>query len=257
METLSNESVGNMKMVSQEIGCQKIKNMSKKRLSRRALEKLLSEKSKEILQKNAEMDELKKCCKELKVEIKEWKAKADNLAKTCTNLTSLVKSHIGIKVTPKKPKTNEPRAEQSKKRSFDDNDASPTKTTKKMKIDAEPSEKPSLPPLPNQTNASQSSIPKPNLGLNKTDRGLEVLWNFDTTVDEKMINCYELYACNLKASSQTGSSWKKVGVINSITLPIKVTLSDFKSNSTYHFAVRPKDHNGSYGPYSDIEKIEL
>lgn len=246
-----------MKMVSQEIGCQKVKNMTKKRLSRRSLEKLLSEKSKEVLQKNAEMNELKKCCKELKVEIKEWKLKADNLAKTCTNLTSLVKSHIGIKVTPKKPITNEPRAEQSKKRSFDSNNASPTRNTKKVKLDAEQTEERSLPSLPNQTNASQSSIPKPNLGLNKTDRGLEVLWNFNTTVDEKKINCYELYACNLKASSQTGSSWKKVGVINSITLPIKVTLSDFKSNSTYHFAVRPKDLNGFFGPYSDIERIDL
>ena len=245
-----------MKMVSQEIGSQKLKNMSKKRLSRRALEKVLVEKSKEVLHKNAEINELKKCCTELKVEIKEWKVKADNLAKTCTNLTTLVKSHLGIKVTPKKLISKEPRAEQSKKRIFDSN-ASPTRSTKKMKIGSEPREESSLPSLPNQTNASQSSIPKPNLGLNKTDRGLEVLWNFNTTVDEKMINCYELYACNLKASSQTGSTWKKVGVINSITLPIKVTLSDFKSNSTYHFAVRPKDHNGSFGPYSDIEKIDL
>ena len=244
-------------MVPQEIMSQKVRNMTKKRLSRRALEKLLAEKSQEVIQKNAEMNELKKCCTELKVEIKEWKLKADNLAKTCTNLSSLVKSHIGLQVTPKKPSKSEPKAKaESKKRSFD-SDTSPKENIKKLKTDSECFEKPSLPSLPNQTIASSANLPKPNLGLNKTDRGLEVLWNFDTTVDEKMIKCYELYACNLKASSQSGASWKKVGVINSITLPIKVTLSDFKSNSTYHFAVRPKDYNGSFGQYSDIQRIDL
>jgi len=256
MDTIKNESVGKMKMVSTEIVCQKAKNRTAKRLSRRALEKLLSDKSQEVLKKNTEINELKESCKELKVEIKEWKTKADNLAKTCTNLSSLVKSHIGHQVTPKKTTGIEPKEKPSMKRSSD-SVVSPSKNTKKIKIDSEPKKEPSLPSLPNQTNTSPLSIPKPNLGLNKTHRGLEVLWNFDTMVDEKTIKCYELYACNLKATSHSGASWKKVGVINSITLPIKVTLSDFKSNSTYHFAVRPKGHNGAFGQYSDIEKIDL
>ena len=245
-------------MVSMELECETVGNKSKKRLSRKALEKLLAEKAKEVVKKNAEMEELKKCCKELKVEIKEWKLKADNLAKTCTNLSSLVKSHISHQVTPKKPLSCESKAEQCRKRSSD-SDASPVKNAKKIRTDSdtERRDKLSLPSLPDQNSTSTSRIPKPNLGLNKTDRGLEVLWNFDTLVDEKSIKCYELYACSLKATSQSGASWKKVGVINSITLPIKVTLSDFKSNSTYHFTVRPKDHDGSFGPYSDIEKIDL
>ena len=250
------ESVGKMKMVSKEIASQKVKDRTAKRLSRSTLEKLLADKTQEVLKKNAEITELKESCKELKVEIKEWKTKADNLAKTCTNLSSLVKSHIGQQITPKKTTGIELKEAPSLKRSSD-GVASPSTNTKRIKTDSEPKKQPSLPPLPNQTDTSQLSIPKPNLGLNKTQRGLEVLWNFDTTVDEKTIKCYELYACNLKATSQSGASWKKVGVINSITLPIKVTLSDFKSNSTYHFAVRPKGHNGAFGQYSDIEKIDL
>ena len=242
-------------MIARESGSQDMKTTSKKRMSRNTLEKLLAEKSKEIVQNNAEMNELKKCCTDLKVEIKEWKSKADNLAKTCKDLASLVKSHIGPQISPKK--LSGPTLSSRKRSSDSDKDASPTKDTKKRRMAPEPKEEPSLPSLPNQTSSSLSTFPKPVLELSKTDRGLEVLWNFDTEVDEKLIKSYELYSCNSKSTSKSGASWKKVGVINSITLPIKVTLSDFKSNSTYYFSIRPKDQNDSYGPYSEIEKIDL
>ena len=113
-----------------------------------------------------------------------------------------------------------------------------------------------LPPLPNQVESSQS-CPRPTLKLSKSDKGLEVLWEFEEDdYDEKLIKKYHLYSCN--PSSKNGTvSWKKVGIIDSIKLPIKVTLSDFKSGTTYFFSVRGEDHNNGFGCYSEVEQIHL
>ena len=113
-----------------------------------------------------------------------------------------------------------------------------------------------LPPLPNQVESSQS-CPRPTLKLSKSDKGLEVLWEFEEDdYDEKLIKKYHLYSCN--PSSKNGTvSWKKVGIIDSIKLPIKVTLSDFKSGTTYFFSVRGEDHNNGFGCYSKVEQIHL
>ena len=114
-----------------------------------------------------------------------------------------------------------------------------------------------LPPLPDQVETPRQSIPRPTLKLSKSEKGLEVLWELrEDNYDEKLILKYHLYACN--PSMKTGTcSWKKVGIINSMKLPIKVTLSDFKSGTTYFFAVRGEDHNNGLGHYSKIEKIHL
>ena len=112
-----------------------------------------------------------------------------------------------------------------------------------------------LPPLPNQVESSQS-CPRPTLKLSKSDKGLEVLWEFEDEYDEKLVKKYHLYSCN--PSSKNGTvSWKKVGIIDSIKLPIKVTLSDFKSGTTYFFSVRGEDHNNGFGCYSEVEQIHL
>ena len=112
-----------------------------------------------------------------------------------------------------------------------------------------------LPPLPNQVESSQS-CPRPTLKLSKSDKGLEVLWEFEDEYDEKLVKKYHLYSCN--PSSKNGTvSWKKVGIIDSIKLPIKVTLSDFKSGTTYFFSVRGEDHNNGFGCYSKVEQIHL
>ena len=113
-----------------------------------------------------------------------------------------------------------------------------------------------LPPLPNQVELSQL-CPRPTLKLSKSDKGLEVLWEFEEDdYDEKLIKKYHLYSCN--PSSKNGTvSWKKVGIIDSIKLPIKVTLSDFKSGTTYFFSVRGEDHNNGFGRYSKVEQIHL
>ena len=114
-----------------------------------------------------------------------------------------------------------------------------------------------LPPLPDQVETPRQSIPRPTLKLSKSEKGLEVVWELcEDNFDEKLILKYHLYACNPSMKTST-CNWKKVGIINSMKLPIKVTLSDFKSGTTYFFAVRGEDHNYGLGHYSKVEKILL
>jgi len=121
---------------------------------------------------------------------------------------------------------------------------------------ADPKPEICIPELPDKVPESVSSLPKPILSLKKTERGLEVLWEFETEIDENSIKSYELFALNISLSNKA-AVWKRVGDINSIKLPIKVTLSDFKAGTSYKFAVRAKDKSGELGPYSEIQKIIL
>jgi len=126
--------------------------------------------------------------------------------------------------------------------------------TNSSNLPEDPKPEISIPELPNMVSISNSSLPKPILTLTKTEKGLEVLWDFETETDESLIKSYELYALNRGNNTR---AWKKVGDINAIKLPIKVTLSDFKAGTCYIFAVRAKSKSGELGPYSDHQKIIL
>merc|ERR1712098_918196 len=104
----------------------------------------------------------------------------------------------------------------------------------------EPKPEISIPELPNMVSISNSSLQKPILTLTKTEKGLEVLWDFETETDESLIKSYELYALNRGNNTR---AWKKVGDIN--------------AGTCYIFAVRAKSKSGELGPYSDHQKIIL
>jgi len=134
------------------------------------------------------------------------------------------------------------------------NELNQTNQTNSSNLPDDPKSEISIPELPNIVSISNSSLPKPILTLTKTEKGLEVLWDFETETDESLIKSYELYALNRGNNTK---AWKKVGDINAIKLPIKVTLSDFKAGTCYIFAVRAKSKSGELGPYSDHQKIIL
>jgi len=78
-----------------------------KRLSRKQLEKVLTEKTQELIKAQSEVGKLQTTCYDLKKDIKEWKEKSDNLAKSCSNLAKLVKLNIeGNDNRPKDKKTS-------------------------------------------------------------------------------------------------------------------------------------------------------
>jgi len=114
-----------------------------------------------------------------------------------------------------------------------------------------------LPPLPRTDIVQSGSPPKPNLKLTQTAAGLEVYWTYQGGYSHTQINSYELYAYQDTSKPLAAASWKKVGDIKSIPLPIRCTLSHFKSGSTYFFVVRAKDLKGQFGKFSDVQKICL
>lgn len=114
------------------------------------------------------------------------------------------------------------------------------------------------PPLPHSTDVVHEEQPQPHLRLTQTTAGLEVYWEFrdsEPAVLATKIQSYELFA--YQGSKKSNAAWRKVGDIKSIKLPIRCTLSQFKSGSTYFFAVRAKNLQGLLGPFSDVQKISL
>eukprot|EP00092_Neocalanus_flemingeri_P023115 GFUD01025063.1.p1 GENE.GFUD01025063.1~~GFUD01025063.1.p1 ORF type:complete len:377 (-),score=34.87 GFUD01025063.1:69-1199(-) len=259
-----------------------------KRLSRKQLEVYITEKAQELIKAQTEVGKLQTTCQGLKKEIKEWKDKSDNLAKSCSNLAKLVKLNIeGNESKPKPKKQVRSVGIQVKittlqtgiKRSLDEKEESCSKkqvtnqhqvtkqlqvikqqqVTKQQQVPSILKPLPSLPlpPLPQSVDTQSGSVPKPNLKLTQTQAGLEVYWTYNSGLSHTLISSYELYAHQDTFKPIAASTWKKVGDIKSIPLPIRCTLSHFKSGSTYYFVVRAKDLTGKFGQFSDVQKICL
>ena len=224
----------------------------RKKCSRKRLEKLLLEKSEQLIQAHGDIEKLQASCQELKSEVKDWKAKSDSLAKTCSKLATKLKTDLGSngKISKDIKRVNDNKDKKRKLSEYDDS----KEEHKKLKVDkdlvalkrknvkdnhenqAVAVVKPfiDVPELPNPADPKHSWLLKPNLSLKQTEKGLEVLWEFGKSFDEKLLKYYELFT--FKSNSKPGTSWKKLTNINSMKLPIKVTLSDFKSGSTYFYA---------------------
>ena len=210
-------------------------------ISRKRLDELISAKLDEQL-KNLHEDN-----KKLKEEVLEWKLKAQSLAVKCSSLGKLVKNQYS-------PEKNEDKALKRKQdgeretKVVTQREECPLKRTRNASGEQ-------LPPLPDIVKLSESKFPQPVLKLQKSAKGLEVQWEFHHKhYDYQEVKCYELFALNSEGSQ---GAWKNLGDINSIKLPIKVTLNHFKAGQKYYFAVRPKGADGKVGAYSDIQSIHL
>lgn len=202
-----------------------------KRVSKAEFESILAKRVRKELEENCDLVKLQETCRELQEEVNRWKARTERLTSECAHLEKLVNSPP----TSEKVKENGSEAVISKK------------------------EEESLPPLPARI-PPNDSLPTPVLKLTQTELGLEVQWTFEG--DQSSVASYELFAfrkLTLKSSSPplTNVSWKKVGDVKSIPLPMKCTLSQFKVGSTYSFAVRSKDTVGGVGQFSDVKIISL
>lgn len=202
-----------------------------KRVSKAEFESILAKRVRKELEENCDLVKLQETCRELQEEVNRWKARTERLTSECAHLEKLVNSPP----TSEKVKGNGREAVISKK------------------------EEESLPPLPARI-PPNDSLPTPVLKLTQTELGLEVQWTFEG--DQSSVASYELFAfrkLTLKSSSLplTNVSWKKVGDVKSIPLPMKCTLSQFKVGSTYSFAVRSKDTVGGVGQFSDVKIISL
>ena len=210
-----------------------------KRLSRDKLEEIVKKKVRKHLEAEAELIKVRKTCQELQKEVNQWKEKTERLADGFADLSKKVQNSSEKKVTVKteghKINVDKVTTEESSK--------------KNGSADF-------LPPLPARV-TSNDSLPVPSLKLTQTKAGLEVFWTY--TSDHTMVASYELFAFRktMNVKPPPNVTWMKVGDVQSIPLPIKVTLSSFKSGSTYTFAVRAKDAENRAGQFSDTETISL
>ena len=210
-----------------------------KRVSKEELQSILAKRVKKELGENCDLVKLQKTCKELQEEVSRWKARTERLASECAKLEKLINSPDKIKgADSEKVKEDVRQAVISKKGS---------------------EEEESPPPLPARVTPNDS-LPTPLLKLTQTQLGLEVQWTYEG--DQSSVASYELFAfrkLTLKSSLHPAGniSWKKVGDVKSIPLPMKCTLSQFKVGSTYSFAVRSKDEVGGLGQFSDVKIISL
>jgi hypothetical protein len=205
-----------------------------KRVSKSEFESILAKRVRKELGENCDLVKLQETCKELQEEVSRWKAKTERLTSECAQLEKLVNS----------PPTKINCADENVRQAV---------VSKKESVEE------SLPALPARL-PPNDALPTPVLKLTQTRLGLEVQWNFEG--DQSSVASYELFAfrkLTLKSSSHPAAniSWKKVGDVKSIPLPMKCTLSQFKVGSTYSFAVRSKDAVGGVGQFSDVKIISL
>ena len=232
------KSANGEKSQSSELGFRK----RVKRVSKEQLESIIVKRLREELSGNEELVKLQETCCTLVEEVKRWKTKAEELAAESARLQRLISSPGSTSRSDVGKVSEDPR----------DGDAERSRQNDR-------SEEESLPPLPARL-SSNDSLPTPILSLTQTQLGLEVFWNFEG--DHNAVASYELFAfrkLTLKSSPQppAKTSWMKVGDVKSIPLPIRCTLSQFKSGSTYSFAVRSKDLQGGVGRFSDVKVISL
>ena len=233
------KSANGEKSKSSELGLRK----RVKRVSKEQLESIIVKRLREELSGNKELVKLQETCCNLVEEVKRWKTKAEELAAESARLQRLISSPGSTSRSDVGKVSEDPR----------DGDAGRSRQNDR-------SEEESLPPLPARL-SSNDSLPTPILSLTQTQLGLEVFWNFEG--DHNAVASYELFAfrkLTLKSSPQpppAKTSWMKVGDVKSIPLPIRCTLSQFKSGSTYSFAVRSKDLQGGVGRFSDVKVISL
>ena len=255
---------------------------SKVSLSRKDLESLLKKKTKELIEANTDIAHLQQSCDQLKEDVQLWKTKSDNLAQRCTKLASLLRKYFEEN---DKNKTQAASSEPSLKRKLvntaaAESESSPLqKKRKKSPSDRDIKEEdnpgsdkvsPTEPENAESTPASEVpedvpklpveattdySQPKPTLSVSQTEKGVEVVWDYNNDFSDSQIKQYELFAYN---NSQESGAWKKVGKIQNMKLPIKVTLAQgHKPGSSYYFTVRARSLDDSVGPFSDIQKICL
>lgn len=100
--------------------------------------------------------------------------------------------------------------------------------------------------------------PKPTVSISGAANGIVLSWDMLVPQECAPIDSYQLYACqDHNQGNSSKVTWKKLGIVKALPLPMACTLTQFVSGCTYYFSVRAIDVHGRSGDYSTPRAITL
>ncbi|XP_074136631.1 activating transcription factor 7-interacting protein 2 isoform X4 [Sminthopsis crassicaudata] len=121
---------------------------------------------------------------------------------------------------------------------------------------------PSLPEIPKNPvlPGSSDTLPPQKFELRLKQvlkpKGIALTWN-TSHINPRCapVESYHLYVCHDNTLNKSKRTWKKIGEIKALPLPMACTLSQFLSSGSYYFTLQAKDIYGRYGPFCDIKYV--